>query len=233
MALLHALAACRDKYGYSLLAISVDHGLRPEASAEVALVGEQAARLGVDFEPVGLQVGAGANLQERARTARYAALWEVVQRRLGSGGLLATAHHADDRAETVLLRLLRGTSLSGLGVLKPREGRLIRPAIGSDRRSVLEHVARHGVPFVDDPSNGDPRFLRVRVRHEVLPLLRELAPGIVAQLCDLADEASRGDPALGLNREQRSQLRRALQQSGPVDLRLPHGLRLRREPSDD
>jgi len=230
MALLHALHLQSKNFGFELLAACVDHGLRPEAADEVRLVERCCGAWGVEFRALELGLVGGANLQERAREARYEALWALAREHFGSEVFLATAHQKDDRAETVLLRLLRGTSLAGLGVLAPRDGALLRPAIHADRHAVLAHLERHAVPFATDPSNRDPHYLRVRVRHELLPLLRELSPGIVEQLVDLSEEATRGDAALGLNREQRQQLRRALLEPGrAIDLPLPAGLRLRRE----
>ena len=185
IALLDVLGRLSSSLGLSLVAHGVDHGLREEAPAELELAAPHAARLGVDFDVTKLALAPGGNLQARARDARYAALERVAKRR--DLGLLATAHHADDRAETVLLRLLRGSGPRGLGVLPPREGPRIRPLIRARRSDVLGHLARHDIPFATDPSNTDRRFLRARVRAEVLPLLSELSPGVVAHLNALAD----------------------------------------------
>lgn len=185
IALLDVLARLASSLGLELVAHGVDHGLREEARAELELAAAQATRLGVDFDVTKLSLAAGGNLQARARDARYAALERVAKRR--GLGLLATAHHADDRAETVLLRLLRGSGPRGLGVLPPREGQRIRPLIRARRSDVLGHLARHGIPFATDPSNADRRFLRARVRGELVPLLSELSPGVVAHLNALAD----------------------------------------------
>jgi tRNA(Ile)-lysidine synthase len=227
MALLHALALLRERVAFSLIAISVDHGLRPAAAQEVELVRSFAAQLAVPFEAVHVAVEPGENLQARARDARYRALWSATLVH-HPDAYLATAHHADDRAETVLLRLIRGTSPDGLGVLREREGKLLRPLIRARKSDVRLHNERHGVPFVEDPSNQSERFLRVRVRKELLPLLSTMNPSIVEGLCNLADEADGG--ALGLNREQRRQLREALSKPHePIDLPLGRGLRIIRE----
>jgi tRNA(Ile)-lysidine synthase len=186
MALLHALSRLAPKLGLELCAHGVDHGLRPEASTELDLAASFARALGISFSRAQLRVPEGGNLQARARAARYAALRAVASQR--GARWIATAHHADDRAETVLLRLLRGTKARGLGVLPPRDGDLLRPMVRARRSDVLAHVARHAIPHADDPSNRNTRFLRTRVRGEVLPLLEELNPGIVAHLCALADE---------------------------------------------
>lgn len=231
MALCHALTLVRRKIPFELLVITLDHGLRPESLDEVRFVQQYWQEQDVACASRCLGLAGGANLQERAREARYAALWDIADRRLGSDSFLATAHHADDRAETVLLRLLRGTSLEGLSVLPLRSGRLLRPLIAARREDVLLHLERHGVPYVSDPSNENPRFLRVRVRKELLPLLEELAPGATLHLARLAEEAEQLEVPLGLNREQRDQLRKALKSPQMnVDLPLGKGLFVHRVP---
>lgn len=229
MALFHALSVLKPRFSFRLLALSVDHGLRAEAKHEVELVRRFADSLGVPFRSERLALEPGGNVQARAREARYDALLRGAREELGPSVLLATAHHADDRAETVLLRILRGTSPEGLGVLPLLSGPLLRPLVRARRADVLAHNERHAVPTVHDPSNDDPRFLRVRVRRELLPLLDQLSPGMVEKLCSLAEDASAEVP-LGLNREQRTQLRRALANpSARMDVPLGRGLWLRKE----
>jgi tRNA(Ile)-lysidine synthase len=140
-----------------------------------------------------VEVGRGGNLQARARKARYQALAEAAHA-VGATAI-ATAHHADDRAETLLIRLMRGAGPRGLGVLPPRAPlssatglELIRPFLRARRTSIRAHLERHRVPFATDPSNEDPRFLRTRVRLELMPLLEDLSPGIVDHLVALADQ---------------------------------------------
>lgn len=229
MALLHALSCLKERLDFRLLALSIDHGLRAESGSEVELVRGFAESLGVPFRSERLALDPGGNLQARAREARYEALLRAAHEELGPGALLATAHHADDRAETVLLRLLRGTSPEGLAVLPILSGPLLRPLVGARRTDILAHNERHQVPSVHDPSNDNPRFLRVRVRRELLPLLEDLSPGMVEKLCSLAEDAS-GEVPLGLNREQRTQLRRALTDpTVQIDVPLGRGLWLRKE----
>lgn len=210
-ALLHVLAGLRDRLGLRLAACAVDHGLRAGAADEIALAAALAARLDVPIEIARVDVAPGGNLQARARAARHAALRAAAARL--EAAVVATGHTADDRAETVLLRLLRGAGPRGLAVLPPRDGLLVRPLIRARRTAVLEHLARHGIEAATDPSNVDPRFLRARVRHELLPLLAALAPRIVASLCDLADDLAplrdAPDPLASLNRAQRQALARA------------------------
>jgi tRNA(Ile)-lysidine synthase len=175
------------------VACGVDHGLRKEAGRELDLAEAHATHLAVPFTRVRVAVAAGGNVQERARTARWKAL--AAEARKKKARFVATAHHADDRAETLLLRLLRGAGLRGLAVLGPRAPvpgaralEALRPLLRARRSDVLAHLERHSIAFATDPSNQDPRFTRVRVRNDLLPLLEELDPNVVRHLERIADE---------------------------------------------
>lgn len=150
--------------------MSIDHGLRPEAAAEVELVEAVCATLGVPFASAKVAVGAG-NLQAKAREARYGAL---VQWAAQTGlGAVATAHHADDQAETLLMRLARGSGLPGLaGVrawthLPDSDVPLVRPLLGFRKAELEAVVASADLTPVRDPSNEDRSFDRVRVRQHL------------------------------------------------------------------
>lgn len=190
MALLHVLSRLREELGYRMAAHGVDHGLRVEASAELDLAERLALDNGVPFSRSTVAVAPGGNLQARAREVRYRAL-ETAAADFGNASIV-TAHHADDRAETVLLRLLRGSGPKGLAVLPARAGDRLRPFLRARRTDVMSHLSRHRVPYVEDPSNRDARFLRVRVRNELIPLLQSLSPGIIDHLTALADELASG-----------------------------------------
>lgn len=221
-AMLSVLASLRAKRGLQLSACGVDHGLRPEAAAELAMAEALATDLRVPFTKVRVLVSPGSNLMARARTARYEALLDE-RARVGAS-LIATAHTADDRAETVLLRLLRGSGARGLGVLPPLDGDLLRPIVRARRSDVERHLERNGLAFASDPSNLDTRFARVRVRHELLPLLTTLSPRIVETLCNLADElwatrAGREAPLSALGRRQREALMAGIAKRGRGQVR--------------
>jgi tRNA(Ile)-lysidine synthase len=193
MALLHVLARLGPKLGLVVHAHGVDHGLRPEAARELDAAEAFASHVGVAFRRSKVAVARGGNVQARARAARYDALADAA--RLVGARTIATAHHADDRAETVLMRLMRGAGPRGLAVLPPRaplpghdDLELLRPLVRARREAIRAHVERHAIPFATDPSNVDPRFLRARVRSELLPLLEDLSPGIVDHLVALADQ---------------------------------------------
>jgi tRNA(Ile)-lysidine synthase len=240
MALLHVLALLAKKQGFSLVAHGVDHGLRAQAAAELDGAQAQCEALGVEFTRTVLALSGAGNLQARARDARRAAL--LTAAKSAGAELIATAHHADDRAETLLLRLMRGSGPQGLAVLPPRAGVWIRPQCRARKADVALHLTRHRLAFAEDPSNLNRRFLRTRVRHELLPLLEQLSPQIVGHLCALADAlaASPGAEApllddqgvaLLLNRAQRQMLGRARslgQRSARVSL--PHGRELSLDP---
>jgi tRNA(Ile)-lysidine synthase len=239
-ALLHALALLGKKLDFRVSAHGVDHGLRAEASAELDAAEALCVELGVAFSRTKLTLGDGGNLQARARAARRSALLAVAEER--AADRIATAHHADDRAETVLIRLLRGSGPRGLSVLAPRDGIWIRPLCRARESDVRAHLARHALRFAEDPSNANRRFLRTRVRFELLPLLSELSPQIVMHLCALADALSEPAHAPGtkaelavaleLNRAQRELVGRALafrQRSARVSL--PGGRELSFDPA--
>jgi len=193
MALLHVLSRLAPRLGLRVHAHGVDHGLRAEASLELDVAASYAEHLGVPFTRSRLRLARGGNVQARARAARYEAL-AAAALDVGSRAI-ATAHHADDRAETVLLRLLRGAGPRGLAALLPRsplalhaEVELLRPLLRARRATLQAHVERNAIPFSTDASNVDPRFVRVRVRRELIPLLETLSPSIVEHLVALSDQ---------------------------------------------
>lgn len=188
--MLHVLHRLRSELGITLCAASIDHGLRPESAGEVENVGAFAASLGVPFVAGHADVPRqGASLQARARELRYAALHEIAESR--SVTCVAVGHTADDQAETLLMRMLRGAGVRGLGGIEARRADgVIRPLIDCRRAEVLAYAKDHRLPFVQDPSNHQRVFERVRIRHEVLPLLQREDPRIVEHLCALGDEAA-------------------------------------------
>lgn len=157
-----ALLALAVATGCEVTAVHVDHGLRPGSADEAAVVARTATRLGSAFRSVTVHVGDGPNLEARARAARYAALPPDV----------LTGHTADDQAETVLVNLLRGAGLNGIAGMRPGTR---RPLLCLRRADTVALCDALGFEVVCDPSNLDPRHLRNRVRHELLPLMAELS----------------------------------------------------------
>jgi tRNA(Ile)-lysidine synthase len=201
MALLHVLWEARDRLGLATLEVAtVDHGLRPEARGEAEQVAERARALGLPWHPLTVDVrGArgkrAASWQEAARRVRLAAL-DGLAERIGAGKI-ALGHQADDQAETVLFRILRGTGVRGLAGIPYRRERFIRPLLDVERRQIAAYLRRRSIPFVEDPSNADPRFSRARLRHQVIPALRAENPRLSEALRALATDAARLPPAAG------------------------------------
>lgn len=157
-----ALLVLAAHAGLDATAYHVDHGLRPSSAREAGVVEEAAAKVGAGFASRRVDVAPGPNLEARARAARFAVL---------PGGV-ATGHTADDRAETILINMLRGAGLRGLAGIRPG---FRHPILALRRSETRELCAAAGLVPVEDESNADPAFLRNRVRRELLPLLSEMA----------------------------------------------------------
>ena len=173
VALLFGMYLLREKLQFSLSAAHFNHHLRGEESdADQAFVQDFCAGYGIP-----LILGQGwvqpgkKGLEAAAREARYAFLRKL-------SGKIATAHTADDNAETVLMHLLRGTGLKGLGGIAPVSGNVIRPMLGITRQEVEEFLEEYHLPHREDSSNSGDAFLRNRIRHHVMPLLRQENPSV-------------------------------------------------------
>jgi tRNA(Ile)-lysidine synthase len=201
--LLHALHQLAGPLALELAVGHVHHGLRGEAAdADQRLVLETAQRLGWPaaasrVDPRSLRAAGPSRsrptLQEAARRLRYQALEELA--RQADCAHLATAHTEDDQAETVLLRLLRGSGPDGLGGIPERspDGRVVRPLLGVSRAAIEAFARARGIAWREDPSNADPAYARSRLRARWLPgLAAEFNPRLLRRLADLA-EAQRRD----------------------------------------
>lgn len=164
-----ALVALAVAAGLDATAVHVDHGLRSESADEVPIVAGLADAVGARFESHRVTIAPGSNLEERARLARHQVL--------GPDALLG--HTLDDRAETLLVNLLRGAGAAGLSAMGPAPTRPILALRRAETRALCHHLDLHPIA---DPSNTDPRFVRNRIRHEVLPLLDDIADRDVVQL---------------------------------------------------
>jgi tRNA(Ile)-lysidine synthase len=167
--------------GCRVTAVHVDHGLRPGSAAEADVVAEAAQRFGARFESARVVVEDGPNLEARARRARRQVL----------GPEAATGHTADDQAETVLVNLLRGAGVDGLAAMRPGPR---HPLLALRRAETVDLCRRLGLAPVHDPSNDDPRFVRNRIRHELVPLCtviagRDIVPVLARQARVLAGDA--------------------------------------------
>lgn len=162
--------------------VFVDHGLR-EVSAERRAAEAAARRAAAPFQVARVVLSQAGNLQAAAREARYAAL----ERAAPAAAVIATAHSQTDQAETVLQRLLRGAGLRGLGGIRWRDGRVVRPLLGVSRA----RLRALGLPYAEDPTNATGAYQRNRLRHGVLPLLVAENPSAEAALALAAEQAQR------------------------------------------
>ncbi len=178
-------------------AATVDHGLRPESADEAKAVAALCARLGVGHRVLNGKASSRRAACRSGRARRATACSSITQRRIGADAVM-TAHHADDQAETVLFRLLRGSGLAGLrgmDLMTARDGMTIaRPLSGFKKRDLIAFAKARGAPFIDDPSNVDPRFARTRLRALLARLDEE---GLDAEALDrLARRARETEEAL-------------------------------------
>lgn len=170
----------QDDYRLDLVVAHLNHLLRgKESDRDEELVRETAARLGLPcvVERVDVRELARSekrSLEDAGREARHRFLENVVRKQGAECAVLA--HHADDQAETVLIRLLRGAGASGLAGMSPRSGWKVRPFLDATRAEIVEFADSRHIAFREDRSNADQRFLRNRVRHELLPLLATYNP---------------------------------------------------------
>lgn len=184
---LAVLAALVHDHSQSVVLHHVDHGIRAESSGEAGAVADLAVRLGVGFVAHRVDVAPGPNVEERARDLRYAALPDDV----------ATGHTADDLAETVLIQLLRGSGLDGVASMsRARHPGPQRPLLRVRRAETVALCAELGLSVLQDPMNDDRRFRRVRVRHELLPLMDDIARRDVAALLARHSEIVADDVSL-------------------------------------
>jgi tRNA(Ile)-lysidine synthase len=171
-----------------LHAAHLNHKLRGEASdRDAATVASIVESWGVTYTSGEVEVAELAqaerrSLEDAARSARYRFLREVAQ-----GRPIAVAHHADDQVETLLLHFLRGSGLTGMVGMLPRQQDIIRPLLEVRHAQTVAYCQEHGIEPLEDLSNSDPRFLRNRIRHELVPLLESLNPGFDSILLRNAD----------------------------------------------
>lgn len=226
MLLLNFAAAYAREAGVALAVVHFNHHLRgAESDADEIFVRERALELGLDFHGSGADVAAIArakkrNLEAAARDLRYGFFFSLV--RQGKLDKVATAHTANDQAETVLLRLIRGAGTRGLGGIHPvLEGSVVRPFLTLTRAEVEAELTLRGIVSRDDFSNREARFARNRLRERVLPLLQgEFNPRVVESLAAFAENA-RDDEAF-LQEQARERSHPWLRREGGT-LRIPAG----------
>lgn len=194
MALLYLLMDIKDEYGIGLKIAHLNHGFRKEAAEEAEFVRERAVSLGLEavirfIDVPSIKEREGLSSQEAAREARYAFFEEAAME--AGANKIALAHTSDDQAETVLIRLLRGSGPLGLSGIPPvrrmgrhesgvgsRESIIIRPLIDCSRREIEGFLSERKIPFVTDSSNLKMDYMRNRVRMELIPFLEGYNPNI-------------------------------------------------------
>jgi tRNA(Ile)-lysidine synthase len=181
-------AAIRAAGAAHVVVLVIDHGLSPGAAEVAQAVVGWARGQGAAAVVRPVRVARRGSLEAAAREARYAAL-DALADELGLACVLV-GHTARDQAETVLLRLLRGTGPAGLAAIPAQRGRFVRPLLALDRRAIDAYVAARGLPVWHDPMNDDRRLARIRVRCDILPLLRRENPQLDAALVRLASSAA-------------------------------------------
>jgi tRNA(Ile)-lysidine synthase len=199
LACLFILKALGEELGFEVAAGHFDHQLRPDSKAAMEAVRALCDGQGIECvtgegDVAGVARQQKQGVEETARTMRYQFLAFLAEK--VEADCIATGHTADDQAETVLMRIIRGSGVRGIRGMLPVSGvpgsdaqRLVRPLLETPRQATLSICQELGLTPVDDPSNADPRFTRNRLRSSTLGVLRELNPGIRAALVGLAESA--------------------------------------------
>jgi len=191
--LISAFSHVAERHGHIVSALGVNHGLRPEADSELDLAQALCEKVGIPFFRERIQVEPGGNLQARARDERYSVLFKKAYELKAN---LVTAHHLDDRAETVLIRLMRASTVKCLGVLPEMQHikyqdthfGLYRPLLNVSREDIIGYAERWKLNYATDPSNSNDHYMRVWVRNTLLPMMKEKSPDIVNKLNKIAEE---------------------------------------------
>jgi len=192
--LLKALLDMRRQLGIDIVVGNVDHGLRgKESERDSAFVKRLSGKFGLGcvHKKINVRSGGkkGASIEERARDERYAFFKEAAG--ANDCGVIATGHTMDDQAETVMMKVIYGSSLAGITGIPPvrieGDQRIIRPLIRVERREILAFLEKEGLGYVEDSTNRDVKFARNSIRHEILPFLEKYNPRLKRSLVNLSD----------------------------------------------
>lgn len=188
--LLHRLRKWQKEYGFRVFAAHFNHQLRgAESDRDEAFVRSLCEEWNVPLIAGAADVRSfaeerGMGIEEAARTLRYEFLEETLQE-IG-GGVIATAHHADDLAETMLMNLVRGAGTKGLCGIPPRRGNVVRPILTVSRKEIDSYMLLHGLPYVEDSTNAQDDCTRNLLRHHVMPVLEQLNPSFAEHTVEAA-----------------------------------------------
>lgn len=222
MSLLHILDQLRSRVGFQVHAAHINHHLRKGANADQRFVEKFCASLNLPCTTKDLalnkKIEQGGSVEEIAREERFKALIMIAKK--NNCNALALAHHRDDLAETVLLRILRGTGLQGLQAILPKRminGSLfIRPLLDANRKEIEAYLKKQNIKFRTDPTNQQTHFFRNKIRRDLLPLLqRKYQSNIQEVLCNLAVTA--GEDYEYLRQETQKIFPRLIQKRTPAD----------------
>lgn len=203
MALLHWCAANCERLGFVTKAVNLDHGLRGKTSERDSLFVAQYCRnnnIELFFRRVNAvaDFGGGGSIEAAAKRARYTFFEDILKD--NGADYIATAHHSDDCAETVIYNLLRGSGLRGARGIAPQSGRILRPLLTTDRASIEQYCKDNGIPHVEDESNSDTAFCRNYIRHNIMPVIQERFPRGADNLAAFAARAASDEECLELMR---------------------------------
>ena len=187
--LLHLMSTLRDKHGFNLTALHVDHNLQSDSRLWNEHCERVCESFGVPLKSTKLNLDSSS--ESTARAARY----EWMREQVKFGSVLMTAHHQQDRVETLLFNLLRGAGSSGLSSLRAMRrfyaAKLVRPLLAFTQQEVLDYAQRHSLKWIDDPSNQDTKYSRNDIRENILPVLSEFRPDAVRNIARAAANLER------------------------------------------
>lgn len=187
--LLHLLQQLHERHGFPLSAIHINHQLQPQSDGWAAQCAElcRGWQIPCMLEKVVVEKS-GHGLESDARAARY----RLFEQQLQQGDILLQGHHADDQAETVIMRLLRGSGVRGLAAIPAQrplgQGRLVRPLLGCSRKQIIDYARQHNLNWIEDPSNKDLTIERNLIRHEIMPRLEAQRSGVKRALVRSAEQ---------------------------------------------
>ncbi len=198
--LLFALLEMQKEYKLTISAVHVNHGIRgSEADRDEEFCRKLCLSYGVDFiarhiNVPDLAAETGDSLEEAGRKARYQLFNSIAEDK--GYNKIAVAHHKNDQAETVLFQMVRGSRITGLAGIKPKNGNIIRPLLCLEKKEILEYLNQNGYDFVTDSTNLENDASRNVLRNEVMPRLLDIQPGAIEHICDVADYMRRVDDYL-------------------------------------
>ncbi len=192
--MLHLLVRLQKDIPFRLAVVHVNHGMRAEAAEDAAFVKKLCAQWDIPFylrevDMAGYAVSHRLSLEEAGRVLRYRAFQEVLlEISAGDRSRIAVAHNADDRAETMLFHMFRGSGLKGLSSIRPVRESVIRPLLCVDRGQIETYLAAAGLGWREDASNGEDAYARNKIRHHILPYAQqEICGRAVSHMGELAD----------------------------------------------